>query len=170
MEEEWKQIEGYENYSVSNFGNVRNDKTGKILKPMLEKGYYRVDLYKNKIQKHYAIHRLVGLHFLEKVEGKETIDHIDLCKTNNHINNLRFANNNEQSRNRDKFKNCSSIYKGVSWSKRNNKWKCDILINHKLIYLGYFDTELECAKRWNEEVIKHNLQEFYTLNEIPNLI
>jgi hypothetical protein len=30
--EEWRQIEGYENYSVSDLGNVRNDKTGRILK------------------------------------------------------------------------------------------------------------------------------------------
>ena len=32
MVETFKTIEGYENYSVSDHGNVRNDKTGRILK------------------------------------------------------------------------------------------------------------------------------------------
>ena len=30
--EEWKDILDYENYEVSNLGNVRNKKTGRILK------------------------------------------------------------------------------------------------------------------------------------------
>ena len=30
--EEFKKIENYNNYSVSNLGNIRNDKTGRILK------------------------------------------------------------------------------------------------------------------------------------------
>ena len=30
--EYYKKITGYENYSISNLGNVRNDKTGRILK------------------------------------------------------------------------------------------------------------------------------------------
>ena len=32
MEEIWKSIEGYENYNVSNLGNIINIITGKILK------------------------------------------------------------------------------------------------------------------------------------------
>ena len=38
MVEEFRKIEDYGNYSVSNMGNVRNDNTGKILKPGLDKG------------------------------------------------------------------------------------------------------------------------------------
>ena len=34
-EEEFKRIEGYDNYLVSNFGNVKNSKTNKILKPFI---------------------------------------------------------------------------------------------------------------------------------------
>ena len=45
--EEYRKIEGYENYSVSNFGNVKNDITGKILKKYLNR-YLVVDLYKDK--------------------------------------------------------------------------------------------------------------------------
>ena len=37
--EQWKKIDGYENYSVSINGNVRNDKTGRILKKMQRQGW-----------------------------------------------------------------------------------------------------------------------------------
>jgi hypothetical protein len=37
--EEYRIIKGYENYSVSNFGNVKNNKTDKILKPKIDNGY-----------------------------------------------------------------------------------------------------------------------------------
>ena len=61
--EQWKKIEGYENYSVSNMGRVRNDGTGKVLKPEVERdGYYRVTLYPGK--KKFKIHRLVSIAFI----------------------------------------------------------------------------------------------------------
>ena len=44
-----KKIEGFENYSVSDLGNVRNDKTGRILKEKENRyGYFEVTLMKNK--------------------------------------------------------------------------------------------------------------------------
>jgi hypothetical protein len=36
MEEEFRLIKDYENYSVSNFGNVRNNTTGKVLNLILK--------------------------------------------------------------------------------------------------------------------------------------
>ena len=47
--ENWKKEVGYENYSVSNHGNVRNDKTGRILKFGSDRvGYLMVNLIKDK--------------------------------------------------------------------------------------------------------------------------
>lgn len=46
MEEIWKPIEEYENYYVSNMGNVMNINTGKVLKWQNNgKGYFHVCLY-----------------------------------------------------------------------------------------------------------------------------
>jgi len=39
--EEYKKITGFENYSVSNLGNVRNDKRDKMLKPNIDKDGYK---------------------------------------------------------------------------------------------------------------------------------
>ena len=48
MEEEFKKIEGYENYEISNLGNVRNIDTGRFLKPSKNNGgYYHLNLNKN---------------------------------------------------------------------------------------------------------------------------
>ena len=53
------------NYSVSNLGNVRNDKTGKILKQLGSKGYVKVRLYGGSHSDyiHIGVHRLVALEF-----------------------------------------------------------------------------------------------------------
>ena len=47
MEEEYKKIDGYDNYQVSNLGNVRNIDTGMILKHIKNRwGYLQVGLSK----------------------------------------------------------------------------------------------------------------------------
>ncbi len=53
----WMPIKGYDNYQISICGSVRNVKTKKILIPMIRNSYYHVNLYKNKVMKHYNIHR-----------------------------------------------------------------------------------------------------------------
>ncbi len=78
MVETYKKIEGFENYSVSDFGNVRNDKTGRILKSGCDTcGYLRVCLMKNKTKHFKSIHRLIAEAFLLNPENKKCIDHID---------------------------------------------------------------------------------------------
>ena len=46
--EVWKDIANYDKYEVSSFGNVRNKKTGRILKPSNIGGYYSVGLSNKK--------------------------------------------------------------------------------------------------------------------------
>jgi hypothetical protein len=59
--EQYKNINGFENYSISNFGNVRNDKTGRILKPSIDShGYYKVDLFNDGKKSTKKIHILVA--------------------------------------------------------------------------------------------------------------
>lgn len=165
IEEEWKDIIDYENYSISNYGNVKNNKTNKILKNSIDRyGYYKINLSKNNKGKHFKIHRLVAIHFIDNPDNKKCVDHIDNNPLNNHINNLRWATYQENNRNSKKKSNCSSIYKGVS--KRNNKWETKIGINKKRIHLGYFDTQEEAAQKYNDYILEHNLQEFFKLNSL----
>ena len=82
----WKSIQEYENYEVSIFGNVRNKKTGRILKQAITSGYYCVGLSSIKT-KTYSVHRLVAKSFIPNLENKEQINHKDKNRLNNNINN-----------------------------------------------------------------------------------
>ena len=98
MEEVYKDIEGYEGlYQVSNLGNVKslvNNKgvaREKILKPVINKGYKRVHLCKNKTIKNFSVHRLVANAFLPNPHNFPCINHKDECKINNVISNLEWC-------------------------------------------------------------------------------
>ena len=146
MEEIYKTIEGFENYEVSNFGHIKNKKTGKILKGCPnEKRYLKTILYKDKKAKNFKIHRLVGITFLDNPLNKPQIDHIDNNKNNNNLNNLRWATISENQMNTKIKSNNTSGIKGVSWSKSSKKWLAPIAIDGISIYLGTFDN-IEDAK------------------------
>lgn len=101
--EEYRKVKDYENYEISNFGNIRNCKTNTIKKPSLnEKGYLIINLYKKNKQKIFKISRLVAFAFIPNDDiTKIEIDHIDRIRTNNNVDNLRWATRKEQMLNQD---------------------------------------------------------------------
>ena len=128
-EELFKSIDGYDNYLVSNFGNVKNSKTNKILKPGTHtQGYKQIILYKNGKSKSFKVHRLVGNAFLENPDNKPMIDHIDENKANNNIKNLRWATSKDNSANQGKQINNKSGFKGVTFDKHANKYRALIFV------------------------------------------
>lgn len=92
MEEVWKPVEGYENYHVSNMGNVMNINTGKVLKGQNNgNGYLHVCLYNKEHKcKLVMIHRLVAKAFIPNPENLPQVNHIDERKHNNHADNLEW--------------------------------------------------------------------------------
>ncbi len=96
MIEEWKDIEGFENiYQVSNFGRARSLKKNKtyILKNNIDNhGYYYIIPYVNKKTfKHYKIHRLVALLFVDGYKPGLIVNHKDGNKLNNNATNLEWV-------------------------------------------------------------------------------
>ena len=90
--QEWRKIKGFENYSVSNSGEVRNDITKRILKPEIARhGYKCLQLTKDKKAYVKYIHRLVAMAFIDNPENKPQVDHIDGNKLNNNVENLRWV-------------------------------------------------------------------------------
>lgn len=92
MIEIWRDIKDYEGlYQVSNLGRVKSLNyhcSGKerILKPIKDgRGYTFVILHKNRIKKHFLIHRLVASAFLENPENLPQVNHKDEDKTNNFV-------------------------------------------------------------------------------------
>lgn len=105
MKEVWKEIDGYEGlYQVSNFGQVRGmDRIvngrklkGNFLKhDIVSGGYHRISLCNNNIRKNYLISRLVAKNFIDNPKNLEYVNHKDLDKNNNHIDNLEWISRHE---------------------------------------------------------------------------
>lgn len=84
-------------YEVSEYGNVRNTKTGNILipVPLQKSGRLRVLIYRNGVRKDMKIHRLVYEAFYGPIPKDMTVDHIDENILNNHYTNLRLLTASE---------------------------------------------------------------------------
>ena len=107
--ENWKSVVGYEGlYEVSNRGNVRSLKCGRVrpMKPHINsRNYEKLCLVKEKTKHTVSVHRLVGEAFLMPIDGKTTIDHIDQNPSNNDLTNLRWADMTDQCINRRQYSN-----------------------------------------------------------------
>ncbi len=144
--EEFRIVKDYPNYSVSNFGNVKKNQTGKIIIPRYSNGYSQVELWNNDNGKVFGVHRLVAIEFIPNPENKPFVDHIDNDKANNNVNNLRWATITENNRNKVLSSRNTSGVKGVCWNKKHKKWYAGIKIDGKNKHLGSFNT-LEEAKQ-----------------------
>lgn len=117
MEEIWKTIEDYPNYAVSSEGQVKNVKTGKILKQRKDAyGYCRINLYQSDPEiialrklNHDSVadcglqvHRLVAQAFCDGYFPEAVCDHINRKRDDNRAENLRWVSPRENSLNTTK--------------------------------------------------------------------
>ena len=94
--ETFVEIEGFENYEVSNLGKVRNIKSGIMLKPWITKdGYLRHCLYKHNKRKNLLLHRIIATAFIDNPGKKPQVNHIDENKLNNDLSNLEWCTERE---------------------------------------------------------------------------
>jgi len=151
MSEIWKNIPDYDNYDVSNLGNVRSKR--KVLSPSVNvHGYKVVSLYANGIKKQWKVHQLVALCFLDyKFENHSiVIDHVNGDKIDNKLSNLKLISQRE---NRSKLsKKTTSKYTGVYFQKKTRKYTAMIYINGKTKYLGVFSNQKDAKCAYDNEL------------------
>lgn len=105
MESEvWKDVKGYEGlYQVSSFGRVKSLKkstSGRVLKPIITRyGYLVLSLCKSGEMTIKRIHRLVAQAFIPNPENKPQVDHINTVRTDNRVENLKWATRSENQNN-----------------------------------------------------------------------
>ena len=89
----------------------------------------------------YNAHRVIYKWYYG--EEPEQIDHINHIKDDNRICNLRNVTNRVNCCNKVKpYKNNNIKIFGVSYNKKDNKYRARIVINGKSKYLGYFNCPL----------------------------
>ena len=113
MIETWRPVPGYEGYyEVSDHGSVRSidrefgsrhyrkklSRKGKVIAQHVHWNRYKICfLYKVSIQKKFFVQRLVALAFIPNPENKHVVNHIDCNKANNHISNLEWMTDAENT-------------------------------------------------------------------------
>lgn len=100
--EEWRLIKDFPEYEISNLGRVRRavDRimgrriavAGEILKPyQMKNGYYAIKFKRHTIQKHFLIHRLVAIAFIDNPTQESCVNHVDGIRWNNRYTNLEWC-------------------------------------------------------------------------------
>lgn len=125
LAEVFTMIEEYPKYDISNFGQVRNRATGRLLKPSDNgNGYLMVSLRKDKKTYSVKIHRLVCEAFIDNPNNYKCVDHIDRYRTNNHVSNLRWASYSMNNKNRNSYGNTN--VGGVCWIESRKEYQCQV--------------------------------------------
>lgn len=108
---------------------------------------------------------LMHRYILGIMDSNKIIDHINNNKLDNRRENLRITTTQINALNRKNNKNKkSSIFKGVNYSKRKNKYDVFHTSNNKAIYLGAYEKEIDAAECFDLYIIHNNMEEYVTLN------
>lgn len=102
------------------------------------KGHLMVSINGTK----FGAHRLAWF-YVHKVWPKDEIDHKNLTKDDNRIDNLREATHFQNVCNARKRRHNTTGFKGVTFHKAANKFMAQIRADGKYLYLGLFDTPEE---------------------------
>ena len=175
----WKIITDFPNYEISNLGNIKNSNNKYIMKPFTnEAGYLRISLYNDKVKrKKFYIQRLVAQEFIENIENKPTVNHINNNPLDNRACNLEWSTMKEQNihkyKTNNKFEkrsNVKSIWRlnpitlekiekfesttqAVKWIKDNNltKTEHELRLRQSLINVSKGKNKTAYGFKWEYE-------------------
>lgn len=182
-DEIWKDIQGFPNYQVSDFGRIKvkeyskNNRTfkEKLLKPQANKksGYIQIMLTDDKKQRKLKyLHRLVANAFLPKDDEITTVIHKDGDKANNKASNLEYGKPNTRHKtevDRKRFKYLIkqkllngaiiAVYNGFDELIKNGYKKVSIVAASNCNYINGKKGRVDVYKGYKWDVIRMKKEE-----------
>jgi len=132
--------------------------------------YKRVSKYKwyaNKDLKNYYAkrwspmqngkRRIIWMHrFIMSAPEEFEVDHINQDTLDNRKDNLRFTTRSQNARNQMLSSANTSGFKGVRFDKNRRKWRAEIYIHSKRLFLGNYETQDAAVVAYRQAAIKHH--------------
>ena len=113
------EIQGFPNYLIYPDGRVWSKiGKGRFLKPYHQGTPYL--FVKLCDRSNHLIHRLVAKHYIPNTDNKPCVDHVNRNKTDNTVQNLRWATHSENSLNTGIQKRNNTGYKWITLCKSRN--------------------------------------------------
>lgn len=116
-------------------------------------GYTRISV----LRKLYLAHRLVFL-FMEGELPQVWVDHINGNRSDNRWSNLRHCTASQNLKNAALSCRSKTGYRGVSYVKKDGKFKAEIQSDFQRYWLGYFDTAEEAAIAYDTAASLYHLE------------
>jgi len=100
------------------------------------------------------------------LHGAKMTDHINGNTLDNRRENLRECTPSQNQANKHKRNAFTSRYKGVAFYEKYGCWRAQICKNRKVMHIGYFVSEAEAARKYDEKA-KELFGEYAHLNDVP---
>ena len=136
-----------------------------ILKPYRIKKRNEWFFFKDKIELDNAINTIIKcLEFIKQYRKHDNFIDINNEETSDILEQEIETEISEKEK--------IGLYKGVFWNKRTKKWRSELVKDYKSYFLGYYNTELDGAKAYNDYAtyLNINYNTNYILNKINDYI
>lgn len=88
----FKNIPGFEDYSVSKCGKVKSNRRNRLLSIITRRdGYKELGIRRDKQKYVMLVHRLVAMTYIPNPDNKPCVNHIDSDRGNNSVDNLEWC-------------------------------------------------------------------------------
>lgn len=135
-------------FSYNPINGIIYNKKGIECKTKHERGYIRINLYKNKKYYNLLAHQFAW--YVINNEIVDCIDHINGITNDNRISNLRSVTYQENNWNTKKAK-------GYTFNKKQKKYVAQITLNKKTIYLGSFELKEDAINTYIDYKNKYHI-------------
>ena len=169
-QEHFKPIKDFETYGISQYGNVKDFRSGKLIPQFVNEkcgGYLQVAIRNENGYKTDRVHRLVGENLINNPNNLEELDHIDRDRLNNKVDNLRWVTKSDNQLNRLGKSHDNNPYRCIHYedlkTPKNpySSW-CIQIRNQRIKYKKRFRTD-----KYSLEEVKKIRDDIFRENEIP---